>query len=75
MYEDPFVFWAIGYVLMIVWVWIGICESYKVHLHLLPLPQMLAAIFWPLFIAFSLLMVIVIGTLMLTDWIKEKVFK
>lgn len=73
MYEEPFTFWAIGYGLMIVWVWFRFCEDLEVSLHKLPLTQMLAAIFWPLFIAFSLLMFIVIGTLMLIDWIKEKI--
>lgn len=69
--EDPVQYYTIGYVLMAIMVWLGFCKSYEISPQLLPLPQMMAALFWPLAIAFGLIMFLVLMVVMFWVWLTE----
>lgn len=69
MNEDPIQFYAIGYVLVSILTWLGFCKSYEIPPQLLPLPQMMASLFWPLAIVFGLIMFLVLMVAMFWDWL------
>lgn len=72
MIEDPVTFYTVGYVLMAIMVWLGFCKSYEVSPQLLPLPQMMASLFWPLAIVFGLIMFLVLMVAMFWDWLTTR---
>ena len=67
MYADPVGFYSFGYFLMVVLLWMHYCKVTDLKLHRLPQEQMIAIVLWPITLALSIILLIVLGTLTLWE--------